>query len=71
MLSPHESLGIAQIVFYVPVFPTAVWLFRRNGKYRPRMAWWPLIPFSLSMPFPLIASLYLDISFGWKTDLQF
>lgn len=48
MLNSHESLGIAQIVFYVPIVPTAIWLFRRNGKNRPRMAWWCLIPFSLS-----------------------
>ncbi|KAM0451197.1 hypothetical protein ACHAPV_010041 [Trichoderma viride] len=47
MLNSHESLGIAQIVFYVPIVPTAIWLFRRNGKNRPRMAWWCLIPFSL------------------------
>lgn len=50
MLNSHESLGIAQIVFYVPILPTAIWLFRRNGKSRPRMAWWCLIPFSLSTP---------------------
>ncbi|KAL7794395.1 hypothetical protein V8C37DRAFT_376485 [Trichoderma ceciliae] len=47
MLSSHESLGIAQIVFYVPIVPTAIWLMRRNGKIHPRLAWWPLIPFSL------------------------
>lgn len=48
MLNSHESLGIAQIVFYVPIIPTAIWLMRRNGRIRPRLAWWPLIPFSLS-----------------------
>ncbi|KAL6907247.1 hypothetical protein GGI43DRAFT_256832 [Trichoderma evansii] len=47
MLNSHESLGIAQIVFYVPILPSAIWLFKRNGKIRPRLAWWPLIPFSL------------------------
>ncbi|KAM0246893.1 hypothetical protein ACHAQJ_010051 [Trichoderma viride] len=47
MLSSHQSLGIAQIVFYVPIVPTAIWLMRRNGRIRPRLAWWPLIPFSL------------------------
>ncbi|KAL7936401.1 hypothetical protein V8C35DRAFT_295394 [Trichoderma chlorosporum] len=47
MLTSHQSLGIAQIVFYVPIVPTAIWLMKRNGKIRPRMAWWPLIPFSL------------------------
>lgn len=50
MLNSHESLGIAQIVFYVPIVPTAIWLFKRNGGLRPRLAWWPLIPFSLSTP---------------------
>lgn len=48
MLDPHTSLGIAQTVFYVPMLPLAIWLMVRNGKIRPRMAWWPLIPFSLS-----------------------
>ncbi|KAL6863615.1 hypothetical protein J3F83DRAFT_767244 [Trichoderma novae-zelandiae] len=50
MLNPHESLGIAQIIFYVPIVPTAIWLMYRNGQIRPRLAWWPLIPFSLSGP---------------------
>jgi hypothetical protein len=70
MLNSHESLGIAQIVFYVPIVPTAIWLFRRNGKNRPRMAWWCLIPFSLSTPslfhkldlkFPKILPVRLEI----------
>ncbi|RFU74339.1 hypothetical protein TARUN_7966 [Trichoderma arundinaceum] len=47
MINSHESLGIAQIVFYVPIVPTAIWLMKRNGRIRPRLAWWPLIPFSL------------------------
>lgn len=50
MLNSHQSLGIAQIVFYVPIVPTAIWLMKRNGRIRPRLAWWPLIPFSLSAP---------------------
>ncbi|UNI20250.1 hypothetical protein JDV02_006353 [Purpureocillium takamizusanense] len=47
MLDPHTSLGIAQIVFYAPMVPLAIYLMKRNGRIRPRMAWWPLIPFSL------------------------
>jgi len=48
MLDPHTSLGIAQTVFYAPMVPLAIYLMKRNGRIRPRMAWWPLIPFSLS-----------------------
>ncbi|KAL7955787.1 hypothetical protein V8C34DRAFT_290715 [Trichoderma compactum] len=47
MLNSHESLGIAQIILYVPIVPTAIWLMKRNGRIRPRLAWWPMIPFSL------------------------
>ncbi|TFB02663.1 hypothetical protein CCMA1212_005444 [Trichoderma ghanense] len=47
MLNPHESLGIAQTIFYIPIVPAAIRLMRRNGQIRPRLAWWPLIPFSL------------------------
>lgn len=47
-MNPHTALGIAQIIFYIPVAPLVIWLMIRNGKIRPRMAWWPLIPFSLS-----------------------
>lgn len=59
MLSPHESLGIALIAFYVPIVPAAIRLMYRNGQIRPRLAWWPLIPFSLSydLLFPLCSSL--------------
>ena len=48
MMDAHTALGIAQIVFYAPIVPLAIYLMVRNGKIRPRMAWWPLIPFSLS-----------------------
>lgn len=47
MLSPRIDLGIAQIVFYVPFVPIAIFLFIRNWKYRPRMAWWPMVPLTL------------------------
>ncbi|PNY24326.1 Uncharacterized protein TCAP_05734 [Tolypocladium capitatum] len=48
MMDAHTALGIAQIIFYVPMVPLAICLMVRNGNIRPRMAWWPLIPFSLS-----------------------
>ncbi|PTB65666.1 hypothetical protein BBK36DRAFT_1121231 [Trichoderma citrinoviride] len=32
MLNPHESLGIAQIIFYVPIVPAAIKLMHRNGQ---------------------------------------
>lgn len=47
-MNDHTAVAIAQIVFYVPVVPLAIWLMVRNGSMRPRMAWWPLIPFSIS-----------------------
>lgn len=47
MLDAHTSLGIAQVVFYVPIVPLAIYLIVRNWAYRPRMAWWPMVPLSL------------------------
>lgn len=47
MLNAHMSAAIAQIVFYAPMVPAVIYLFSRNARIRPRMAWWPLIPFSL------------------------
>lgn len=47
MLDSHSSLGIAQTIFYAPIVPLVIFLMIRNGKIRPRMAWYPLIPFSL------------------------
>ena len=47
MVNAHTSLGIAQVVFYVPILPLAVYLIVRNWAYRPRMAWWPMVPLSL------------------------
>lgn len=47
MLDPHTSVGIAQVVFYAPMVPLVIYLFSRNARIRPRMAWWPFIPFSL------------------------
>ncbi|CAH0053687.1 unnamed protein product [Clonostachys solani] len=47
MLGPHVSLSIAQIVFFVPIVFLAIWLVVRNWSKHPRMAWWPMVPFSL------------------------
>ncbi|KAK5996843.1 hypothetical protein PT974_02188 [Cladobotryum mycophilum] len=47
MTNSHTALGIAQLVFYVPIVPVVAYLLHRNAKIRPRMAWWPLITFSL------------------------
>ncbi|KAJ2955193.1 hypothetical protein NQ176_g11414 [Zarea fungicola] len=47
MLGSHTSAAIAQVIFYAPIVPIVIHLFSRNARIRPRMAWWPLIPFSL------------------------
>ncbi|KAH8168566.1 hypothetical protein LIA77_11830 [Sarocladium implicatum] len=61
-MSPHTALGIAQIIFYVPVVPLAIWLMKRNGWKRPKLAWWPFIPFSLLRLAggPLVIALHKD-----------
>ncbi|KAK3056265.1 hypothetical protein LTR09_002772 [Extremus antarcticus] len=46
-MNPHTSLGIAQVVFWAPIVPLAICLMYRNWRYRPRMAWWPMVPLSL------------------------
>jgi hypothetical protein len=48
MLGEHAALGVAQTIFYVPVVVAAIWLMARNWAFHPRMAWWPMVPFSLS-----------------------
>ena len=46
MLNAHAKIGIAQIIFYVPVIAIAVYLlFCRHG--RPRMPWILLFAFSV------------------------
>lgn len=47
MFDAHSKLGIAQIIFYIPVTILAIYLafYRHN---RPRMAWLILIFFSIS-----------------------
>ena len=47
-LDEHTKLGIAQTTFYIPAVPLAFWLLKRNGVYRPRMAWIPMCMLSLS-----------------------
>ena len=37
MWSSRASLGVAQIVFYIPAAPAAIYLATRHG--RPRLAW--------------------------------
>ncbi|CAG9983615.1 unnamed protein product [Clonostachys byssicola] len=46
-MNPHTALSIAQIIFYVPIAVLSIWLIVRNWSNRPRMAWWPMVPFSL------------------------
>ncbi|KAK1753230.1 hypothetical protein QBC47DRAFT_388038 [Echria macrotheca] len=46
-MNPHTAAAIAQIVFYVPAVPVALYLCIRNWKYGPRMAWYPAVPFTL------------------------
>ena len=49
MVSSHKSLAIAQTAFYIPAVPIALYIFIRNWKNGPKLGWWPLVPFSLSM----------------------
>ncbi|KAH7258935.1 uncharacterized protein BKA55DRAFT_638588 [Fusarium redolens] len=48
MLSPHTSVGIAQVVFYALVLPIAVFVLIRNWKHGLRLASYPLVTFSLA-----------------------
>lgn len=47
MLNPHVSVGIAQICFYVPMLPVAIYILVKNWNFPPRMAWIPLVTFSV------------------------
>lgn len=47
MTNPHLSVGIAQVVFYTPMLPIAIFVLVRNWNNRPRMAWYPLTSFCL------------------------
>ncbi|KAF2718133.1 hypothetical protein K431DRAFT_254080 [Polychaeton citri CBS 116435] len=44
MIDSHTSLGIAQVVFYLPTFLLSIYLMYRNGSRHPRTAFWPAIP---------------------------
>lgn len=48
MTNRHTSAAIAQLVFYAPAVPVTLYLCVRNWKHGPRLAWYPLVPFSLS-----------------------
>ena len=46
-MNSHTSLGIAQIVFYVPATFYTHYVGIRCWKYGPKMAWYPLMMFAL------------------------
>jgi hypothetical protein len=46
----HTAAAIAQVVFYAPMVPTVIYVVVRNWNNRPRMAWYPMIMFSLREP---------------------
>ncbi|KAI0125251.1 hypothetical protein BJ170DRAFT_696766 [Xylariales sp. AK1849] len=48
-MTSHTAAAIAQTVFYVPAVPITLYILIRNWKNGPRMAWYPLLVFSLSM----------------------
>ncbi|KAH7002593.1 hypothetical protein EDB80DRAFT_894600 [Ilyonectria destructans] len=47
MLNPHTAVAVAQIIFYIPILPISVFVLVRNWKNRPRLAWYPLVTFSI------------------------
>ncbi|OAA59147.1 hypothetical protein SPI_06349 [Niveomyces insectorum RCEF 264] len=47
MPNAHLSLGIAQLILYIPIVPLAIFLAWRNRSGKPRMAWFSLSPFGL------------------------
>lgn len=50
MVNSHTSVAIAELVFYLPTLPVAVFILVKNWDNRPRLAWYPLATFSLRMP---------------------
>ncbi|KAK0645430.1 hypothetical protein B0T16DRAFT_457464 [Cercophora newfieldiana] len=46
-MNEHTSVGIAQIVFYVPATIYIHYIGIRCWKYGPKMAWYPLMAFAL------------------------
>ncbi|KAM0550270.1 hypothetical protein ACHAPJ_008940 [Fusarium lateritium] len=46
MVNSHTSVGIAQVVFYVPILPIALFILVRNWGHGLRLASYPLVTFS-------------------------
>ncbi|KAF4445791.1 hypothetical protein F53441_10540 [Fusarium austroafricanum] len=46
MINSHTSVGIAQVVFYVPILPIALFILVRNWSHGLRLASYPLVTFS-------------------------
>lgn len=57
-MNPHTAAAIAQIIFYVPLVPLSIYLLIRNWRYGPRAAWYPAVPFTISM--------YTSATLWWK-----
>lgn len=64
MTNSHNAVAIAQVIFYAPMVPIALFIFVRNWNNRPRMAWYALIPFSLRESPRYIVSIAVANSFG-------
>jgi hypothetical protein len=64
-MDPHEAAAIAQIIFYVPMVPTSLYLCVRNWKAGPRMAWYPMVTFSIGDSLQTL-SIYTGIFFSPK-----
>ncbi|RXG44904.1 hypothetical protein VDGE_03827 [Verticillium dahliae] len=47
MVHPHAAVGIAQVMFYAPMLPTAIFVLVKNWRQPPRMALYPLVTFCL------------------------
>lgn len=51
-MNPHSSAAIAQLVFYIPMLPIAIYLMIANWGFGPRMAWYPPTPYAMSKHYP-------------------
>ncbi|EGY22389.1 hypothetical protein VD0002_g935 [Verticillium dahliae] len=47
MVHPQAAVGIAQVMFYAPMLPTAIFVLVKNWRQPPRMAGYPLVTFCL------------------------
>jgi hypothetical protein len=62
-MNPHTAAAIAQLIFYIPVVPLSIYLLIRNWQNRPRMAWYPPVPFSTSMArYPGLTHKYTSVA---------